>query len=324
MRRQIIDILIILFLLVGAFFLYTYFFGVPKMLEQWTFHREEKSSGTYQDVKRTNEEVAKMDAQIYNTALKNLDTQLCKTIVNLPEQSRCHDMITATEALKNKDQEMCKTLSSTGIAERCRDNIVLFYAEKDQDRSKCTNLIDDTLRLECIETIDMKTLSARVASGTTDDIFCQSLAESLQKKCRSHVLRKKDNTLYQDTVSSQNLSDCDQISDTNIQAECHDSIILERAFRENDMGSCTTLINPEKMKYCQNAFNTRNEMTRYQSAISSGDILSCNNLQSESLRSQCHDTLIIVKVRNTKDTLLCQSLYNTGSIRSCEDLIPPQ
>lgn len=185
----------------------------------------------------------------------------------------------------------------------------------------CQTIFDENLRTQCHASIDEKTLALRTNSGTIDALFCETLGGEMRDRCRARIDRSQDNISYKEALSTKTLSDCDSITDDTLKAQCRDTILFDRAIREKDNTLCESIIDIERMNYCQKSLSTRVDATNYQSIVAKGDIRECAQLESITLNHQCHDVIIIAEVRTNQDKTLCDNLYNTGLIMNCQALI---
>jgi hypothetical protein len=320
--RKLSDIFIIVALFFWAFFLYSYFIDSSHE-SWWTFQKLEKSKSTYEELRNQQILESKKDAEIYNTAQSLWDIKLCDAIKNSEEQARCRDIIIASEALKSKNTSQCDELSSLPIIERCKDNISFAEAEYMKNSALCISIQDATLRSQCSDSIDNINLSERIASGSLDKVFCETLGGEVKNKCFLRIQRKNDSLLYETALTSRLLSDCDSIDDKKLRLQCRDALIFEKAIRDENMDLCATISDEEKSQYCQKSLLARSEKSLYLEIVSTGDITSCDRLQTKSLKEQCHDVILISLVRTNQNKQLCQRLYNTGMLSSCESLIIP-
>ncbi len=321
MNQKILCISLVVLILMGGLLLYLGFFDTPKVLEKWIFHSSEKPVLGYEDMKKEKEKQSLADKEIYNNALKTQDNNLCKDIKSIDEKRRCYDMIGASLALKEKNKEKCDTLSNTGMIERCRDNVVFALAEAWGDKIGCAIISDENLRLQCETMIDTKNLSLRVASGSLDAAFCETLTWEVWDRCRAQITRRDDRVSYTDALSAKTLDSCNAIDNSILRSQCRDAIIFEMAISQGDIDLCSSISNKPRSEYCQESLSARKDTILYQTIVQDGDILACDTLVSEILKRQCHDVIVIAQVRSNQDTSLCENLYNTGMIISCQSLV---
>ena len=321
MRKNIIDIITVLVLLFWSFWIYTLSFGTPKMMEQWWYQREEKPRASYETLREDRERVATQDALSYNTAMRDQDTKLCESISSSTEKSRCRDMIVASLALKNQKIEDCDTITSTGMIAVCRDNIISLMAGTRWEKSSCDMISDENIRRQCSESIDTQSLARRSLSWSLDDVFCETLGWEVRDICRARIVRGDDREIYKKALTSKNRVSCDAIADSTMKSQCRDTLLFEEAVRESNPDLCKGISNPERASSCSSSLTARQDMISYQSIIAGGDISKCTLLTTEALSRQCHDVITIANVRSTQDRTLCDTLYNTGMISTCQKLI---
>lgn len=321
MNQKILGILLVIWLLIWGFLFFSGFFDTPKSWGKWRFHSSEKPLPSYEEMKQEKEKQLAADKDIYNNALKTQDSSLCKDIKSIDEKRRCYDMISAAIALKERNKEKCDTLSNTGMIERCRDNVIFSLAEESWEKLSCALVSDENLRFQCESMIDTKNFSLRASSGSLDTAFCETLGPEVWDRCRAQIHHSQDKVSYKDALSAKTLDSCDTIDDSILRSQCRDAIIFEMAISQSDIDLCSSISNKPRSEYCQKSLSVRKDTMLYQTIVKEGDIIACDTLISEVLRYQCHDVILISEVRSNQDSSMCENLYNTGMIMSCQGLV---
>lgn len=191
MQKNIINILIIIALVIGFYFLFSWLYQEDNR-SIWTF-RPEKKVLTYEEQQVEKEKNSVNDANLYNEAIKNKNTETCASITDTTEKTRCLDMVGATLALDSLDREKCSTLSSSGMISLCQDNIAYRTATEKNDKSLCASISLENIRNNCLEEREQVLLQSLTASGTVSLETCGTFETSTWKeKCNSLVVVKDD------------------------------------------------------------------------------------------------------------------------------------
>lgn len=191
MQKNIINILIIIILFTGFYFLFSWLYQEDNR-SMWTF-RPEKKVLTYEEQQVEKEKNSVNDANLYNEAIKNKNTETCASITDTTEKTRCLDMVGATLALDGLDREKCSTLSSSGMISLCQDNIAYRTASEKNDKSLCASISTENVRNNCLEEREQVLLQSLTASGTVSLETCGAFETSTWKeKCQSLVVVKDD------------------------------------------------------------------------------------------------------------------------------------
>ena len=192
MQKNIINILIIIALVIGFYFLFSWLYRESGNDSRWTF-RPEKKVLTYEEQQVEKEKNSVNDANLYNEAIKNKNTETCASITDTTEKTRCLDMVGATLALDALDREKCSTLSSSGMISICQDNIAYRTASEKNDKSLCASISLENIRNNCLEEREQVLLQSLTSSGTVSLETCGTFETSTWKeKCNSLVVVKDD------------------------------------------------------------------------------------------------------------------------------------
>ena len=134
-------------------------------------------------------------------------------------------------------------------------------------------------------------------------------------------MRGDDRETYRKALSSKDRIVCDTIRDSAMKSQCRDTLLLEEALREGRGELCKSISNPERASSCSASIAMRRDTLSYQTIVAGGDISKCTTLTTEALLRQCHDVITIANVRSSQDRTLCDTLYNTGMISTCQKLV---
>jgi hypothetical protein len=231
-------------------------------------------------------------------------------------------MIAAADALEEKNPELCSVLTNAWIRERCLDNITYFQATEGADPSLCANIKDETIKSQCIQNIDELQLESHLASGSLDIEICNSLStEELQSDCKRKITTEKDSEFYREALSNTSLQSCEGITDAVVKGKCRDMVLYDLAVKEGNLDYCSDIISSEQSDYCRKSLLWRQDVSRYQQFVRSGDLTSCEKLTVIQMKQQCHDTIIFAQVRENEDIGLCDLLYNTGITSQCREML---
>lgn len=267
MVRKIIDVCIIIGLCIGAYYIVAIFWGDTPLAENWTFRKEPKAVGSYEDMRERERISAERDASIYNEALKSHDFALCDTLSDTREKSRCSDMIGASLALKSGKKEQCDTIKSSDVKERCRDNIAFSQAELSLSRDICETISDKNLSIQCYNSVDTTNLSLRTSSGIVDSVFCETLGGEVRGQCQARIDHSNNNNSYRLALSTKILTDCENITDTPLKTKCRDTILFDQAIREKNSILCESITDTPRMLYCQKSIEVRSDADLYKTII---------------------------------------------------------
>ncbi len=276
---------------------------------------------TYEQERANIEQNNIENAQLYNTAMRDQNATLCEGITNEDKQTECRDMIAATAAKKSGTIETCDTLTSTGVISLCRDAISSDRAIATQDRSICNHISDMDRRSYCKDQVDKVILAQHIEAHTVTRELCNTLGDHYEADCLSEIRELDESILYRDAIAKNNAKLCEQITNPELRTTCRDTINLKTAVSTESTGLCDTISDPEKQLYCQNQVSKTNDIALYKSAILGVNIESCTPIVNTSLRTKCHDSIIISRVKTEQNTSLCETLTNTGMISSCQQIV---
>jgi hypothetical protein len=313
-------LLLILISLLGGF-LFMYYFNNDDA-PFWKIKQKQTATGTYEEQIDQEKLQAEKDAENYNLALQEKRLSLCENIGEKAKKDECRDMISASEAMSEKNPELCTTLSSLAIRERCLDNITYFRAEEAWDTNLCKEIQDETIQSQCMKSIDETKLESHIASGSLDISFCDSISDStLLAECKKKIMTEKDSEFYREAIANTTLVKCDNITDTVTRSKCRDAVLFDLALKEWNLDYCSSIEENEKSEFCRRSLLGRQDVSRYQQFVRTGNLESCNELTVIQMKNQCRDTIIYAKVRETRDETLCELLYNTGITEQCREMV---
>ena len=276
---------------------------------------------TYEQKRASVEAINAKNSELYNTAMQDQDATLCTGISDASQQSDCRDMIAAGTAKKSGTIEACDTLTSTGVISLCRDAISSDRAISTQDRTICNHISDMDRRLYCKDQVDKIILTQHIETHSVTRAICDSLGDRYEADCLSEIRELDESALYRDAIAKNNTKLCEQITNPELRTTCRDTINLKTAVSTESTGLCDTISDPEKQLYCQNQVSKTNDIALYKSAILGVNIESCTPIVNTSLRTKCHDSIIISRVKTEQNTSLCETLTNTGMISSCQQIV---
>lgn len=321
MRTKIINILIIIGVFIGFYFLYAYLSRpVSGDGQRWTSEKEQKTL-SYEDLQKNKEDQAQKDTDNSNEAIKFRNSELCKVIQDTLQKQNCLDMVMASLALDEKDPLKCSTLSSSGIIIRCQDNVYFSLAGEKNDKASCRSITDENIRMSCLETIEKVLFAQATASGSVMSDLCATFESSVKTECEHSIVAKNDTSTYREAMTNKDLSSCDTITDEKLHIVCRDTILFQKAVSESNRDLCTQISDSAKATSCKTNLNSRSDAIKFQSLVATGTLDDCDTIVSLPLRNQCHDMVIIRNVRDTKDTTLCDMLIATGTMDRCTKMV---
>ena len=320
-KIHIIIALVILGLLaIGAWVYFLFFYQSPV----WDIGYDiipSSATLTYEQERANVEQSNIRNAEVYNTAMRDQNIVLCDAITIDDKSTECRDMITATLAKKSGTIETCDTLTATGVISLCRDAISSDRAISTQDRTICNHISDMDRRSYCKDQVDKIILTQHIETHSVTRAICDSLGDRYEADCLSEIRELDESALYRDAIAKNNAKLCEQITNPELRTTCRDTINLKTAVSTESTGLCDTISDPEKQLYCQNQVSKTNDIALYKSAILGVNIESCTPIVNTSLRTKCHDSIIISRVKTEQNTPLCETLTNTGMISSCQQIV---
>lgn len=319
MRKNILDIFIVIVFFFWAFGLYTYFSGTPEGKEKWTFQKEKKIQ-TYEEIEQIKQLQSEQDASYYNQAVESKNLISCQSISDISQKVRCEDIVRMSLALDTRDLTLCLALSSSGMTTRCEDTVHNTTALDKKDTLSCKNIADENIRSNCIETIEKDLYAIASASGTLSKDLCEGFQSGIRSSCMQTLMIKDDAVLYKDALANKSLTSCDIIADTTIKIQCRDTLIFQRAISENDVLLCRGITDSTKNEACRTSLGSREDTLRFQSLISSGSVTDCDTLSTDKYKNQCHDMILIRNIKKNGDISLCNELFATGMIDRCQKM----
>lgn len=127
-----------------------------------------------------------------------------------------------------------------------------------------------------------------------------------------------DSAVLQKAISEENLDTCKLLSTEELQFTCFDTILLKQALKSRDKNLCDYVRDEGKKDTCLSYMKTQDDNSLFKTAILEKNINMCSQITVDTLKTRCHDSVILLLVRDTKDIALCDTLIATGSIASCK------
>ena len=300
--------------------IYLVFFGTNPIWDIRYDVSENPTPKTYEELRIANTEVARQDAEYYNSAIHDGNEASCEGITDTTKKLECRDMVRAGQAKQTGTITACDTLTASGVAILCRDAIFNDQAIASVDRSLCTNIIGSDRQSYCIELVDEKALRTAIESKNVTKSFCDGLSEKYQTTCLAEIREVNDTGLYTRAIENNDASLCQSITNTETRDLCSDTISLKFAISTGDVELCARLINTDKRAYCESQVSKTSDITLYKNATTALDLNSCSKINNTNLRNKCNDTIIINRVKTEQNTTFCEELTNTGLITACRSI----
>lgn len=253
-----------------------------------------------------------------NHALSQRDPQICETITAEDMKIECSETLRAQELAQSGAIEDCQTLTRSDIRLRCQSTLAQDAALIAMDKFLCDVISDEVQAQYCRENIDEQKLVNLIETKTATDKSCKSLELKYQDSCVAAIARVDDNSILQSAVTDDNLEACQKLSTDELQYVCFDTILLKRALSSGDKNLCDYVRDETKKASCVSYTKTQDDNEVFKTAIIEKNLEMCTTIVNTSLKNRCHDSVILLQVRDTKNASLCDSLINTGTIESCK------
>ncbi len=314
MRKNLLDILIIIGIFAGFYFLFIYL-GPKEAVQKWTFHTTPFAK---EDTPVVDKEVqSQKDTTTYNDAITKKDPTLCESISDLSERSRCKDNITISVAVETHDRSNCSSLSGAMLV-RCEDTVIYSLASRDADKSLCREISDENIQTNCLKEQEEIMLKKASGSGQISREFCTLFETEWKTQCESLVSRVDESSLYRDAIEKKDITLCDTITDESLRFQCRDILLLQSAIASSDSTLCDGIRDATRQETCSLQVRARSDIVLLQRFALSGTLDDCATLSTESYKNQCHDMVLLRTIRTSGDTDRCRELYSTGMIDRCE------
>lgn len=288
----------------------------------WKFRQEEKPVSQY--AKKETEKVSQSedDAKIYDEAVNHDTLESCQKIHQNALVQKCQDTILSARAFRAKDIDLCTGLSNSGVTMQCQDAVIYAAAKEAHDANICDQIGSDTVRTECQDALTSEKISASLASWAIDPTLCNasSVSGTVSTACQNRVTQEEDGRIFERAIDEKSLSLCENIQNTDTKRNCRDALFLDSAVSTNSIEICKNISVEEKIKQCQERISVRSDAHKYQEALKAKNLDQCESIQSKEMASQCHDTIILMLVREKNDATLCRKLYSTGILAQCEKI----
>jgi len=253
-----------------------------------------------------------------NHALSQRDPQICETITAEDMKIECSETLQAQELAQSGAIEDCQTLTRSDIRLRCESTLAQDAALAAMDKFLCDAISDATQAQYCRENIDEQKLANLIETKTATDKNCKSLEPKYQDSCVAAIARVDDNSILQSAVTDDNLEACQKLSTDELQYVCFDTILLKRALSSGDKNLCDYVRDETKKASCVSYTKSQDDNEIFKTAIIEKNLEMCTTIMDVSLKNRCHDSVILLQVRDTKNAALCDSLINTATIESCK------
>ena len=188
--------------------------------------------------------------------------------------------------------------------EDCIDNLLALKYIEGLNIKKCEKLKSDALRQICVTRINEKIYA----------LEAEALSEALTKRDVSICKKSPDRKKCEDAFNlaraslSENVEDCEKISDKLTSNSCKDNILINQAINGKD--TCSQLSNSAAKEDC--------EYTQLANEVSTkNDPSLCDKLKSEDKINSCKDSYYLNQVSLKEDASYCEKLSNDASVKSC-------
>ena len=267
-------------------------------------------------------ETAKNNSEIFNQAQQKQDEWLCESITDDPLRSECRDRVVIAKIGNSWDMTLCEDITDESRKTNCRDLIALNSAREIWMKALCARISNENDIKRCREDIDGKRLATVLAEKSATPQICASFEENFQKECLRSIDTFRSEEQYLTAIKTKNLAACDAVTEPQLQTDCRDNILLERAVSEWNNVLCRSITSPEKQSYCVKKWDTQADISTFKAATSGKSLEECRTINDGSLRNRCHDIVTLDLVRESKDARLCDTLTNTGIIENCKRIEP--
>ena len=318
MQKTIFTIIFVI-LLLGAFGFFLFFQEKPIWDIGYKIGND-TTPNTFTEQQLLIEKENKKNMDFYNSALKNLNPNLCEWITKKIQQQECRDMIGATQAKKSGDIAACDTLTGTGIVILCRDAIRSDRAVTTRNKILCDKVTDTERKIYCKEQIDELILQANAEENSLTKDLCNKLGEEQKWNCLNEIQQIDETNIYKEATSKNDEKLCKTIKNKELQSTCIDTISIKIAVSTNNSILCEKISDQEKRLYCKTQVSKTEDINLYKSAIESNNLSTCEKINTLTLKNKCNDSIIISRVKIEKNPSLCSWLSNTGIIASCQQI----
>lgn len=285
------------------------------------FHPKEKRM-TYAEIEQQSLENSKQQSEIFNQAQQKQDSSLCDTIEDTSLASECRDRIIIAKIWNSGDLTLCDNIKDEKRQTDCRDLVALNIARDQGVKWLCARISNENGIKRCREDIDGKKLATILQDKSASPSVCSTLEENFQKECLRSIDTYKSETQYLEATKTKNLAACDAISEPQLQTDCRDNILLEKAVTDADIWLCWSISNAEKQSYCVKKWNTQKDISAFKEATNSWSLALCWSIVDGSLKNRCHDIVTLALVREKKDASLCDTLTDKSIIENCKRIQP--
>lgn len=172
----------------------------------------------------------------------------------------------------------------------------------------CNNIDDSEKKQECLNNS-----YASIASTKNDINYCKKITDNEWKN------RCLDSLYFDDAISKNNQTICNKILNSELKYSCLSTVIFSKISDSNYSWwseICNSLNNSDKI-YCQNKFNTTNDVEILQTAINKIDISLCKKIVSIELKTKCNDVINLKLAVSSKDQTKCLLISESNLKEQC-------
>jgi hypothetical protein len=262
------------------------------------------------------------DIELQNRAMSEQNLTLCASITDTVMQLDCSESVQAVLYTQSGTIEDCQMLTLTGVRDRCSATLAQSTAFARMDKTLCAKIETPSQQLYCREEIDSRVLASLIETHTVTETTCASLEAKYHDSCLSSIARIDDNAILQDAISTDALELCKKLSTENLRYTCFDAILMKRALVSGDKNNCDYLHDEVKKATCLARTTIQDDNEIFKKAIIDKNLSLCKTIGNTTLMNRCHDSVILLLIRESGDAKLCDTLTNTGTIASCKKMTP--
>lgn len=189
-----------------------------------------------------------------------------------------------------------------------------------KNKNLCSHISDTNISQRCRENIDANILSEITKNNTANEQICSKLENNFQKECKKLIENYKMEATYTETITKENIEQCQMIGDTKLTLKCRDEILYKKALKENLDTLCSQIQDINQRNFCLSSTQNQKDAKNFEVAIQNNHIEICNSIINTDLKNRCYDIITLSIIQKTKNIELCKTLKNTGSIKTCEQI----
>lgn len=224
-----------------------------------------------------------LDTMNYNKALQKGNEKLCEEIKDKTLQQKCLDSIYLKLAGQNFDKDLCEKIKNIDIKQSCLDQIQSLLGRTAASAASCDSIQDKALKQNCLDNFYFAASSESLDKKSCDVIKGNELKDRCVKTVAKNI-EIAEVTKVQVIRTYKTAEDKMTTCETD---ECKNEANFNLALEKKDLSYCNLITDTEMQANCIKTQSATINNYYLKMAVSKKDPSICNKILDEGLRQNC-------------------------------------